>query len=119
MKLLGAKKPRTIEGENEQAGTSNYFIGSDPAKWRAGVAHYGKVRYREVYKGIDQLYYGNQRKLEYDFVVAPEADYKQIRLRFAGAKRVRIDEATGDLVLKFGDGNEVRQHLDVVLVDLR
>ena len=116
--LARARKTSQISGEDEQTATSNYFIGSDPAKWRTGVVHYGKVRYREAYPGIDQVYYGNQGKLEYDLIVAPGANYEQIGLRFAGLKRVRIDGKTGELVLKFGDGSEVRQQKPNVYQDV-
>ena len=51
-----------------------------------GRTTYGKVNYRQIYHGIDLVYYGTERQLEYDFVVAPGADPKQIALEFAGAK---------------------------------
>ena len=60
---------------------------------------YARVRYAGVYDGIDLVYYGNQQRLEYDFEVAPGRDPNAIRLRFDGASRVEIDEATGDLLL--------------------
>ncbi len=59
---------------------ANYFIGSDPKKWRSGISAYGKVKYRGIYPGVDAVFYGNQRQLEYDFVVAPGADPRQISL---------------------------------------
>jgi hypothetical protein len=64
-------------------GTANYFIGNDPAKWRTSVPTYAKVKYAGIYPGIDLAYYGNQRQLEYDFIVAPGASPKPIRLQFA------------------------------------
>ena len=67
------------------------------------MATYGKVRYAQVYPGIDLVYYGNQRQLEYDFVVAPGADPARIRLRFEGAREMRVD-AQGDLVVETADG---------------
>lgn len=79
-------------------GKVNYFIGSDPANWRTNVPTYGKVRYREVYPGIDLVYYGSQRRVEYDFVVAPGADPQRIALDFRGADRIEID-GQGDLLL--------------------
>ena len=48
------------------AGKSNYLIGNDPEKWRQNIPHYARVRHREVYPGVDLVYYGNQGKLEYD-----------------------------------------------------
>jgi hypothetical protein len=65
------------------AGRVNYFIGNDPKKWISGASSYGKVNYERIYKGIDLLYYGTEQQLEYDFVVAPGADSRQITLEFA------------------------------------
>src|SRR5439155_26117035 len=70
MKLVGARAtPRAVPLER-LPGNSNYFIGSDPGKWRVDVPNYSKVGYKGVYPGVDLVYYGNQRQLEYDFVVA-------------------------------------------------
>jgi hypothetical protein len=85
MKLVGANEQPRISGLDEQVGRSNYFLGNDPGQWKTDVPNYGKVRYESVYPGVDMIYYGNQRQLEYDFVVAPGADPKRIRLSFAGA----------------------------------
>jgi len=74
MKLVGANPEAQAVGLDELAGKSNYFIGNDPEKWHTNVPNYAKVEYREVYPGVDLVYYGNQRQLEYDFIVAPGAD---------------------------------------------
>lgn len=113
MKLLGANRAALVSGLDELPGKSNYLIGRDPAKWQTDVANYAKVRYAGVYSGVDLVYYGNQRQLEYDFVVAPGADPRAIKLSFGGARHVRIDPATGDLVLTAGSG-EVRFRKPVV-----
>ena len=68
---------------------------------------YARVRYREVYPGVDQVWYGNAGQLEYDFVVAPGADPRAIVLRFEGADRMEVD-ASGGLVLHTRAG-ELRQ----------
>ena len=107
MKLVGANLKATVTGAEELPGKSNYFIGNDPKKWRTNVPSYAQVKYEGVYRGVDLLYYGNQRQLEYDFMVAPRADPDQIKLTFTGADGIRIDAASGDLVLNVGD-NEVR-----------
>jgi len=99
MRLLGASPAVLVSGVDERAGKSNYFVGNDPAKWQTNVPTYAKVKYEEVYPGINLIYYGNQRQLEYDFVVAPGADPKEIRLRFHGTKSLAIDER-GALVLE-------------------
>jgi hypothetical protein len=82
MKLIGANPAAPVTGLDELPGKTNYFIGNDPAKWRTNVPTYAKVRYENVYSGIDLVYYGNQRQLEYDFVVSPGADPRAIRLSF-------------------------------------
>ncbi|MGH9433410.1 MAG: SBBP repeat-containing protein, partial [Terriglobia bacterium] len=80
MKLVGANSKAAVTGLAELPGKSNYFIGNDPKKWRTDVPDYAQVRYRGVYPGIDLVYYGNQGRLEYDFVVAPGADPRAITL---------------------------------------
>jgi len=112
MRLVDASSTAQVVGLEELPGRSNYFLGNDPEKWRTDVAHYAKVEYREVYPGVGLLYYGNQRQLEYDFVVAPGASPSRIKLAFEGARQVRVD-AEGDLVMETAVG-EVRQHKPVV-----
>jgi hypothetical protein len=105
MRLAGrANANSNPAGEVPLPGTANYFVGSDPAAWRTGVPTYAKVRYGDVYPGVDLLYYGNQRQLEYDFAVAPYADPKAIRLQFSGATGLKLNPG-GDLIVsaKHGD----------------
>src|SRR5213076_2713 len=83
---------------------------------RTNVPTYAKVQYRNVYPGIDLLYYGKQRQLEYDFVVAPGADPRKIVLGFKGADKLEID-AHGELVLHAA-GADIRQHKPVVYQDI-
>lgn len=115
MRLRGAANTLPqASGEEELPGKSNYFIGDDPAKWRTNVPSYAKVRYSEVYSGIDLMYYGNGRQLEYDFVVAPGADPAAIRLAFEGGQGMAMDR-DGDLVLKTETaGEEIRLRKPVV-----
>jgi uncharacterized protein (TIGR03437 family) len=107
MKLAGAMKPRQATGLEKLPGVSNYFIGNDPKKWRTDVPHYARIEYQGVYPGIDLVWYGNQRQLEYDFVVAAGADPKQIQVAYEGVESVGV-EAGGELVLRTALG-EVRQ----------
>jgi len=137
MRLLGANTSAAVTGADELPGKSNYFIGNDPKKWRTNVPNYTKVKYQNVYPGVDLVYYGNQSgQLEYDFVVAAGAGSSAIKLdvgaglalpRNARSARTgsdmseRIAEPTkgagqaqplrigtnGDLVVKV-DGGEVR-----------
>lgn len=96
MELVGASADSKVSGAEPLAGKANYLIGNDPSKWRTGVATYAQVRYAGVYPGVDLVYYGNQRRLEYDFVVEPGASAHQVRVRFDGARRLRVG-ADGNL----------------------
>jgi len=102
MELLGGRKAQ-VSGVDLLPGAANYYIGNDPKKWRSGIGAYGKVKYRGIYPGIDAVFYGNQRKLEYDFVVAAGADTKQISLGLTGATP-SLDIA-GNVLLRLADGD--------------
>ena len=112
MGLAGASQGLRVAGDEPLPGKSNYFLGSDPAKWHTNVPTYSKVKYSGVYPGIDLVYYGNQQQLEYDFVIAPNADPKQARLHFAGASKLKLNH-DGDLEIIAKDG-EIAFHKPVV-----
>jgi len=78
MRLAGANPDTAVSGQQPQRAKVNYFIGNDPARWRTNIPTFGQVRFAEVYEGIDLVYYGNEGRLEYDFVVAPGADPYQL-----------------------------------------
>ena len=112
LKLAGANPKAKVTGLDPLPGKSNYFLGNDPQKWRTNVANYAKVKYQEVYPGIDLVYYGNHGNLEYDFVVAPGADPKMIKFDIEGAEKMEVN-AQGDLVLRV-DAGEVALHKPLV-----
>jgi hypothetical protein len=103
MRLLGANPGAHVEGRDELPGRAHSLVGRDPGRWRVDVPTYARVAYRDVYQGIDLVYYGTQeRQLEYDFVVAPGADPRAIRLAFDGVDRLELT-GVGDLLLHVGD----------------
>ena len=97
MRLVGADPAASIEGIEPLPATANYFIGNDPANWRRNIPTYAKVQYRQIYPGIDVVYYGNARQLEYDFVLAPHANPRRIALDFSGGGALQLDGG-GNLV---------------------
>jgi uncharacterized protein (TIGR03437 family) len=101
LRFQGGNQAPRIDGEDLRPGVSNYFVGRDSSNWHTGVPQFGKVRYRNVYPGIDVVFYGNAQDLEYDFVVQPGADPSKIRLTFDGADSIAAD-AGGDLTVKIG-----------------
>jgi len=104
LQLAGANAQPIVTQEDELPTRSNYFIGSDPNKWRTDVPNYGRVRYHNVYPGVDLVYYGNQGQLEHDFVVAPGADPRVVTLAVRGADRLQI-EPNGDLAVDTAGGD--------------
>jgi uncharacterized protein (TIGR03437 family) len=103
MSLIGASPQAGAVGLAPQPGVVSYFIGNDPKNWRSGIPTYGKVSYPQVYPGVDLVFYGNQRQLEYDFAVAPGADPGRIAWRVEGA-RARVDRK-GNLILRAPNGS--------------
>jgi hypothetical protein len=96
--LLNASTTPAVEANELLPGGINYYLGNDPAHWQFNVPRYGKVHYHEVYPGIDVVYHGAQGQLEYDFHIAAKADPQRIRLAFANAQEVTLDQ-NGDLLI--------------------
>jgi uncharacterized protein (TIGR03437 family) len=96
MELIGTNKYAKVALEEPTGGISSYFIGRSEKHWHTGIPHYGRVRYENVYAGIDLVYYASGRDIEYDFVLKPGADPNQIKLAYS--KPVQID-ANGDLLI--------------------
>ena len=111
MQLVGANDAAPFSAIDEMPGKSNYLIGKNPADWHTNVPTYRKVAEKGIYPGVDLVYYGTQRQLEYDFVVAPRADVAPIHLAVQGAQNLRIDNQ-GELVMAV-EGGEVRLHKPV------
>jgi hypothetical protein len=111
-RFVGANPEPQVIGLDPLAGTSNYFIGNDPSQWRTDIATYGRVQYQNLYPGVDLVYYGDQRQLEYDYVVAPGTDPGVIKLAIDGAESMALD-GQGDLVLH-ASGGDVVEHAPVV-----
>jgi len=103
MKLAGANPNASLTGADRLPGKSNYFLGNDPAKWRRGVPQFARVRYENIYPGINLVFYGNQGRLEYDFQVEPGSDPAQAELEFNGAKQLELKD--GALVIRSEGGS--------------
>lgn len=106
MQLAGGNPAAVATEISPLPGKSNYFIGNDPAKWRRDIPQFARVRYQDVYPGVNLAYYGNQGQLEYDFEVAPGADPSHIALRFQGLDQTKLD-GSGNLIL-VSSGGELR-----------
>jgi hypothetical protein len=111
---VGGNADPLFEGIDRLPGATHYFIGDNPQRWRTDIPAFARVRYRAVYPGVDLVFYGEGRQLEYDFVVAPGGDPSVIRLEYQGVEGMVLEG--GDLVLRTVEG-EIRQHAPVVYQD--
>jgi hypothetical protein len=107
LQLAGANHDPRVIGMDPLPTRSNYFIGNDPRQWHARVAHYARVRVEGVYPGVDVVYGGDHRQLEYDLVLAPGADPGRLRLAFSGTDAITIG-ARGELILRTAAGDLVQ-----------
>ncbi|MEO8101532.1 MAG: Ig-like domain-containing protein [Betaproteobacteria bacterium] len=108
MRFIGANANPVMAGVDAVGQKSHYLIGRDPAAWHTNIEHFAKVRYGNLYPGIDEVYYGTQGKLEYDLEVAPGANPQAIRFALDGVERIELD-ARGDLLLKTTLGTLVQK----------
>jgi hypothetical protein len=115
MRFVGGNAEPEIAGLEQLPGKSNYLIGRDSKNWRTGVPQFARVQYKELYPGIDAVFYANQKELEYDFVLRPGADPNNILMDF-DTSQVRIER--GDLVLQT-PGGEIRQVKPAVYQEIK
>lgn len=106
MRFVGGNSDAQTVTEQQLPGTTNYYLGNDPKNWHSDISQYGRVVYKNVYPGINLAYYGEQRKLEFDFIVAPQSDPTSIDLAFNGAQKLTTD-TSGDLIVSSAAGDVV------------
>jgi Abnormal spindle-like microcephaly-assoc'd, ASPM-SPD-2-Hydin/Beta-propeller repeat len=106
MQLVGSDPSATFSAIDELPGKANYLIGKSQSDWHTNVPMYRKVAENGIYPGVDLVYYGTQRQLEYDFIVAPGAAVAPIRLSIQGGKSLKIDNQ-GELVVSSQGGDVV------------
>ncbi len=116
LEFTGSRAARA-EPQNQLPGKVNYIHGNDPRKWRIGLPIWERVTYPEIYPGVDVAYYGNQRQLEFDFVLKPGADPESIRMRVAGASRLALDSA-GALRIDIGGAGDLRIELPTLYQEI-
>ncbi|HEY4416995.1 MAG TPA: SBBP repeat-containing protein [Verrucomicrobiae bacterium] len=111
LEFVGANPRAAISGRAEMTGKINYLIGNDATRWQLGLATFGQVQAAQVYPGVNVVYYGNQKRLEYDFDLAPGVKPEVIAIRFAGADKVAVNDR-GELIVRLA-GREIIQHQPV------
>ncbi len=98
MRFVGGTNSGNVHPIDALPGTTNYLVGNESSKWQTGIAQYTKLRYENVYPGIDVLYQGDHQRLRYDFIVKPGATASAIQMAFEGAENVSVTK-DGNLAL--------------------
>ena len=93
----GSNESARFEGIGREVRNTSYFVGNS----YTSVPGYGRLLRKGIYPGVDVVFYGKGRKVEYDFEIAPGADPSPIRMRFDGADSVRLN-GSGAIVLSLG-----------------
>jgi hypothetical protein len=104
MHLVGGNPDSNVIASNQLSGRSNYFIGNDRSQWHTNVPQYERISYAEAYPGVNLAFYGVQKQLEFDFIVAPGSSPALIRLGVSGVNRIATDNS-GNLILESSAGN--------------
>lgn len=113
LQFIGAKQDLTVKGIEEQDYRTHYFLTNESKKWHTHIANYNKIIYEDVYPGIDAVFYGNHRKLEYDLCVAPGRNPQEILLHIEGAKELVINP-DGDLVISTTNDEKMQMHKPMI-----
>jgi hypothetical protein len=118
LRLQNANPSATMTGANALTGKANYLVGNDPAGWHTAIPLFSRVEVDEIYPGVRMVYHADAAaRLEYDFILQPNARPETISFRIDGADRVQVD-GSGNLVLKIG-ADEIVQHRPIFYQDVR
>jgi hypothetical protein len=110
MSFPGSSRPAAWQPVSP-VGFVSYFLGADESQWVRGAPHFERLR-RNLYPGVDAVFYGQDNLLEYDLVLAPGADPAQVRVRFEGMDSLRTT-ANGGIELTLAGGT-LRQRTPVI-----
>jgi hypothetical protein len=102
LKFAGDSAPAAISGRDQLPGKTNYLIGNDPKQWHTNVPNYDGVVYRNVYPGVDAVFHGDDRRLEFDFIVAPDANPHAIALEVEGGENNLCIGPAGEVIVTLG-----------------
>ncbi|PTN33781.1 SBBP repeat-containing protein [Desulfonatronum sp. SC1] len=80
--------PETLEASET---VISYFRGK-PEEWHTGIQASSKIIYRDLWPGIDLIYYGTVNRLKYDFIVHPGADPGRIKLAYRGVDSLEVTD---------------------------
>lgn len=103
LKWIGANPHAQVVADHPLRGRINYLIGRDSSQWHTGIPTYAQVHYRNLFPGVDAVFYGKESQIEYDLVLAPGLDPAKISFIAQGARFMKLAR-NGDLVLGLEHG---------------
>lgn len=103
----GAQIP-DIQGERPQKMYYNYFLGNDPSKWKSEIHPYRAINYKHLYNGVDMHITSSKGNIEYEFMVQPNADASQVKLKFQGQDGLKIKNHSLVISTSIGQITEMR-----------
>jgi hypothetical protein len=86
----GASSQVELAGEEQRPGVYNFISGRDARAWRLNVPAYRSVLYRGMYGGIDVRVREQSQHFEYDLIIAPHTDLRQVVVRVDGATSIEL-----------------------------
>jgi hypothetical protein len=86
----GASRDVALAGEDQRPGVYNFISGRDASAWRLNVPSYRSVLYRGMYGGIDVRVREQSQHFEYDLIIAPHTDLRQVVVRVDGATSIEL-----------------------------
>jgi hypothetical protein len=100
--FLGTAAAR-LEPRQPTATRVNLLSGQDPTRWSRGLPGYQRLVHVGLYPGIDLVHYATVSGLKSDYVLRPGAAVESIRIRYEGARRVRLS-GEGSLEIESPEG---------------
>ena len=104
----GAADFPAITGSKEQSWYYNYFLGNDQSRWHSGIHPALAVDYKGLYPGVDMHVASHGASLEYEFIVAPDADPSAIRLRYEGTEGIAVKGKNLIIRTSVGEAQELK-----------
>ena len=92
-----------MTGEEFSMQRRSYFLGSDSLRWKGNIQPVGRVRYQNIYEGVDVVCTSDNGNFRYDFFIQPNADPAQIKCKYDGVDHISIRNQSLILATSLGE----------------
>lgn len=98
LRFVDALEVSKVEKKGATEHYYNYFIGNDKSKWASEVLGFEEFTLKEIYKGIDLRFIEQEKQIKYEFIVAPNVEPNQVKLKYSYQDELKIDQ-DGNLII--------------------